>query len=472
MPMRAAEKEPVIQVRERISPWGIVVSRARFYLKGEEEMLHGLQESFGDDGTIVSRYQYAHDQEHGLCELFYEGIGVKQAEWNYANGDEHGWQRYWDPSGKLLFEGFCREGKRHSGWFEVKNISSSGIFDQCKETWTIQKWENGKKVLGSTRKVEASWSRWKPGRLPDLKHFIRWQWTSYEVESDYPFLDHMPDYQNVPLLIDFLERKHAKRWIVEHQLRALTRADFTDLRGPKGEKGATAVEQWRAWWQEAGKHRPQWQAQRGVRDADAWKLAQRDRNLPLPEAPIVIPEEYELTVNFSSGDYGGVISETLLIKRKADGAELIRRFSMRTGEQPKEERWHPFDAKDADRIVRAIGYLVDQPWLINDEADIEKRYGEAKEKDPTQESPGDLGDSIIRGRESYGEPYYPSTSYELRDAKGRLWWNADPDHWFGGNPYRFHETHLPVSGVVFPFLAKLYPEATRANEKGQAGWGK
>lgn len=469
--LRAAEDVvPPIQVRERSTPWGVVVSRDRFYMKNGEEVLHGLQEAFEVDGSPLTRFRYVHGQEHGVSEIFYDGLGVKQAEWCYAQGDENGWQRTWDPLGKVLFEGFCKDGKKQNGWFETKSVSSSGLYDQSKETWTIEQWKNGKKVPDSAREVEASWSAWQPGRLPDPQKFIRWQWRSYEIKSDYPYLDHMPDYQNVPVLFDFLEKKDAQHWIVDDQLQALTRVAFSDLRGLDGEKGTTAVEQWRAWWEEVGKHRPHWQAQRGVRDAEAWKLARRGRNLPLPEVPIVIPDEYELTVNFRSGDYDGVITETLLIKRKADGAELIRRYSTSRDEVAKEERWSPFDAKEADRLVRAIGYLVDQPWLINDEAEIEKRYQAAGKKDPTSESPGAWGDEIIKGRESYGQPYYPSTSYELRDAARKLWWNADPDQWHGGNPARFHETDLPVSGIVYPFLAALYPETTRADDKGKAGW--
>jgi len=149
---------------------------------------------------------------------------------------------------------------------------------------------------------------------------------------------------------------------------------------------------------------------------------------------------------------------------------MIRSFSTRRDGPVTEERWLPFGVKDADRVVRALGCLIDRPWLLNDEADIEKRYWAAEKKDGI-ESLGMLCDAKLKGRESYGTPYSPDVDFDLRDGAGKLWWNADPDHWHGENPERFNKSQQPVPGTVFPFLSALYPESARKNETGKPGWG-
>jgi hypothetical protein len=80
-------------------------------------------------------------------------------------------------------------------------------------------------------------------------------------------------------------------------------------------------------------------------------------------------------------------------------------------------------------------------------------------------------DGKLKGRESYGAPYYPNVEFELRDDAGKLWWTADPDRWYGANPERFNISHQPVPGTVFPFLAALFPASARRNETEKPGWG-
>jgi hypothetical protein len=231
-----------------------------------------------------------------------------------------------------------------------------------------------------------------------------------------------------------------------------------------------AAAKWREWWETIGKLRPDQQTQHGTKDPQAWNLAKKGRDLPIPAEPIVIPASYTLEVHFRSGDYGAITSETLSIHRHPEGARLTRKFSTQRDGPITEEIWLPFDEKEADRVIRAIAYLLDRPWLLNDEADIEKRYWAAEKKNPESESTGKWCDEKLKGRESYGAPYYPSVHFELRDAAGQLWWNMDPDQWYGANPERFNQTHQPVPGTIFPFLSALYPESTRAEDT--PGWVK
>jgi hypothetical protein len=357
-----------------------VVERSSFYEKDSKKVEHRLQESFSPDGTVQSRYRYSHGKEDGVSEFFYDGIGAKQSESPYKDGLEDGVSRTWDSNGKLLFEGTCKNGEQQDGWFYISNTSSSGQYDRHGESWKIVQWKDGKMVEGSEKVVETSWRTWTPGRLPDQKMFIRWTWPSYPVESSYPYMEKMPSYQDVPFLIGCFERKGKDYEEASDQLQALTRVQFGNPWLQTAPERIEATAKWRAWWDDVGKRRPELQARRGVRDADAWDLARRGRDLPIPEESQVIPEAYELNVHFSSGDYGGVTSETLTIKRSGKDAELIRSFStLRDGPVTK-ERWLPFGFKDADRVVLAIGYLIDRPWLLNDEADIEKRYWAAEKR--------------------------------------------------------------------------------------------
>lgn len=465
----AEELEPPLKVWERVTPWGTVVERLTYYEKNGEKVEHGAHESFSPDGTTLeSRIRYLHGKEDGVSEFFYDVLGTKNTEMSYVAGEAEGPIRTWAPDGKLLFEGIWKDGQEHDGWFDQKSTGGSGMFHRDSETWEIIQWKNGKMVPGSERKVEVSWRTWTPGKLPDHKMFILWNWLPYGVNSSYPFKERMPIYSDIPFLIKCFEEQSEGSHEVTNQLMALTRVQFRDFQPDPERIRATA--KWRAWWEDVGKHRPDLITERGVKDSEAWDLAQRGRNLPIPEEPLVIPETYVLEVSFSSGDYGGVTSETLTIQRNKEGAELTRKFSTKSNGPVNEERWVTFGEKEADRVVRAVGYLINRPWLLNDEADIEKRYWAAEKKDPESESMVEWHDDILKGRESYGTPYYPNVTFELRDEKGKIWWNADPDDWDGANPPRFNQTHQPVPGTVFPFLSALYPESTRSGGANKPGW--
>lgn len=432
-------------------------------------MEHGVQERFTPDGKLQWRYHYAHGKPEGVQVSYYEGLLQKQSETTYAAGEEHGLSRTWSPKGMLLFEGTSRNGMPLDGWFYEKSSSSSGGFHRQTENWTITEWKQGKKIPKSTREVKAAWRTWTPGTLPDQKLFLRWKWPEYAVDSTYPFLDHMPAYQDVPLLMEVIRKKGDGHKMAQDQLTALTRVQFGDSFLQSDEERIVASQKWNAWWEDVGKHRPEQQKEHGVRDAAAWDLVQKGRKLPMPDEPMLIPSQYVLKVTYRSGDYMGVTQETLTLKRNHEGAELIRSYSTLKDGPVTEERWTPFTIGEADKLVRALGYLIDRPWLLNDEAQIEKLYWES-EKKSEGESLGAWCAKKVKGRESYHSPYYPDVEYELRDGERRLWWNADPVRWYGANPERFNMANQPVSSTVFPFLAAHYPESARHDPAGKAGW--
>lgn len=215
--------------------------------------------------------------------------------------------------------------------------------------------KDGKKVKGSKRTVKVEWRDWKPGSLPDHGLFCRWSWSQFMRRGDYPYLNTMPSYRDVPFLIGRCAKKEEHYQVDWEQLMALTRVSFGNPWLQKDEERKVGSDHWREWWKDVGRHRPELRRKRGVRDQAAWDMVRGGRDLPVPKLAVVIPETYALTANFSSGDYGGVTSETLTIKRSQGEAELVRSFSTLRDGPVTEERWLPFGPEEADRVVRAIG---------------------------------------------------------------------------------------------------------------------
>ena len=461
---------PALKTRERVAPWGVVAGRWTYYERDGKEVLHGLEETFSAKGELIFRYRYEHGLLHGLQESFYEEIGQKESESHYVKEVEHGVFKTWAPNGELLFQGAWRDGTEWDGWFDSGSSSGSEVFHEETASWKIVQWKEGKRVAKSERTVRREYRSWEPGRLPDHRFFSRRSWAWYGIRTTYKFYGKNPTYADVPFLIEHVAKMADQDEVAYDQLMALTRMQFGIPRFLKEDERKEASEKWRKWWKEVGQHRPALRAERGVRDRTAWDLVRRGRDLPMPPEPIVLPKSYTLTVTYSSGDYDGVINEALVIRRQGKAASLVRRFSTHRRGPVREERCEPFKGEESDQLVQALGYLIDRPWLLNDEAAIEKRFsaaekaqeGKEEKSAPTFER---LGEKIV-GRESY-HVYYPNVSIELRDEQGKVWWNADPIDWHGPNPGRFNQNCQPADSTVFPFLAARYPEGKR---RGQAEW--
>ncbi|MFM7181012.1 MAG: hypothetical protein ACKO2G_06065 [Verrucomicrobiales bacterium] len=71
LPLFADDAALPIQVRERVAPWGTVVSRERFYVKEGQKVEHGLQEAYATDGKPSWKLRFLHGREHGIQEFFY-----------------------------------------------------------------------------------------------------------------------------------------------------------------------------------------------------------------------------------------------------------------------------------------------------------------------------------------------------------------------------------------------------------------
>ena len=468
VPLVGAE-DPETLTRERRSPWGTVLQRYTYYLDGEKEVRHGMSETFYADGKPLARAEHRHGKLHGTLTSYYRGLGTKASENQFREGKQHGKARDWSPQGELLFECEYRDGQAWEGRIMVRGTSSSGAMKRSREIETVG-YAGGNPIKGSERTFKTSYDDRPHERPPDIRAFIRWKWISYRIDSDYPFLEELPPREKVPFLIDWCAEGRDSRNVAHSQLVALTRVDLGEMNSDDQKERQAEIDAWRDWWKSSGHTREKLDREQGERDAEAWKLVARGRELALPEGPIALPEAYTIELRFSSGDYLGKVKERLTLKRDADGASLERVFSTRTDGPETTERWQPFSPADADRTARAIAYLIDHPWLQNDEVAIQRQLLEALEKSNGKSVPsGPAAPTELAGRESFSL-YYPSASYTMEDGDGHLWWNDDPWSWHGGNELCFNSAAQPLLSSVYPFFVSLYPESTRGDGQGQAGW--
>lgn len=463
-----ALKEPKIQTKETRAPWGVVLDRKEFYLKDDKKVLHGVEEFYSDDGAILYRTRNRHGKGNGVQEFFYED-GKKETTVEYVDDIEHGLSQTFARDGTVLFEGRWKDGSPWNGWFSFESDSSSGSRHDHKATWKIEQFKNGKKVDGSDREVSQEYRTWEPGQRPKPELFARWDRSQFAPRTDYPFLDVPPPFEKIPFMISWMAEEKGDSLTAYRQLSSLSRMDFGRPDFHRGKEKGEAIAHLRTWWEQVGKHLPALEEKRGVRDQAAWDLVQGDRNLPLPASPIVLPTTFKLEVSYGSGDYDGITSETITIARTKNGATLRRQFAHHRNARPTVQEWHPFSIEEAERVTRAMAYLIDHPWLLNDEQQIEKEFWTEKKQDQEADVFEDLNTSLIPGRESFKGPYYPNAHLELRDEKGQLWWNADPTHWWGGNPDRFNRANQAAESTVYPFLTMRYPESKMAKGE-EAGW--
>ena len=144
-------------------------------------------------------------------------------------------------------------------------------------------------------------------------------------------------------------------------------------------------------------------------------------------------------------------------------------FTLRDGPETT-QTWLPFSKEEADRFTRSIGYLIDHPWLLNDEKSINRRFWKKQQETRKKEASGPLAlTGEIRGRESY-HVYYAGSTIALKDSKGEIWWNDDPWSWYGSNESRYNDADQPFLSTVYPYMASHYPENKLHTKKDTSGW--
>ncbi|MFT4548927.1 MAG: hypothetical protein ACI9UA_006165 [Pseudoalteromonas tetraodonis] len=81
-----------------------------------------------------------------------------------------------------------------------------------------------------------------------MRAFVRWDWISYQINSDYLFLDVLPPREKVPFLIDWCVKKGDHIGVAHSQLVTMTRVNFGEMRHSDKKKRDAEIDAWRKWW--------------------------------------------------------------------------------------------------------------------------------------------------------------------------------------------------------------------------------
>jgi hypothetical protein len=292
---------------------------------------------------------------------------------------------------------------------------------------------------------------------------LRWKRYSYEILSSYPYLKELPEWSKIPTLLEWIgkDSDDAGTDIAYSQLIALSRADFGHPKRPPA--GGLPVETvnyhktqrsnaWARWWEFVGKTYEERLRARGRQNPEAWKLVSRDKTQPLPDYKVTIPDEWVLKTTYRAGDYGGVQTESLTLRRSKEKATLIRALRKSTKGRLEWEQWQPLTLEQADNFAFAMAYAIDNPWLLK-----------------PKPNEGFVGN--VEGRNL--TIYYPSFRYELADQNGNIWWNDDPWHWHGAE--NVEDNFMDAAGVLGSVCLLLWrtfpdPSSTNAVMSNIAGW--
>ena len=273
---------------------------------------------------------------------------------------------------------------------------------------------------------------------------IRWQRYTYGINSSYPYLNELPTWSNIPVLLEWINRESgdAGTEVAYTQVVALSRADFKHPQHPPagGLPKETVKyyqsdrsEAWARWWKSVGQNHGERLRTAGRQNAEAWKLVTGDKTRNLPDYKIVIPDEWTLKTSYRAGDYGGRQTESLTLRRSKEKATLIRALRKSTTDPLEWERWEPLTTEQADNFAFAMAYAIDKPWLLK-----------SKRDNNTQKK--------IEGRNL--TVYYPDFRYEFADMDGSIWWNDDPWSWYGGDSF------MDISGLgsVCRLIWRTFPD--------------
>jgi hypothetical protein len=287
--------------------------------------------------------------------------------------------------------------------------------------------------------------------------YCRWNRSGHIGLNSYPFINEAPSLSQIPLLFDWIESRKSESYDVPYcQLMALSRVDFrkpalwdseplfdnTEFDDVQGLEG------WKRWWSSIGQTLEKRLRSGGRRNPAAWKLVAPDRPDAIPSAPVTIPDEWLLRTWFSGGDYAGVTTESLCLRRTAKRATLIRASRRSTHGKVEWEQWLPLTTEQADNFAFATAYVIDQPWTVLDAS--------VRQAPPRLEG---RGLSV----------YYPKFRYEFADRNGDLWWNDDPWKWYANRSGRDALQVMPQGyGSVCVLLARTFPDASSTNNA--VGW--
>src|SRR5262249_22052069 len=150
-----------------------------------------------------------------------------------------------------------------------------------------------------------------------------------------------------------------------------------------------------------------------------------------------------LRTTYRAGDYGGVQTESLTLRRSKDKATLIRALRKSTRGPLEWEQWQPLTIEQADNFAFAVAYAIDNPLLMK----------------PRRE---DAAFKKLEGRSL--TLYYPDFRYEFSDLDDRIWWNDDPWNWHGSKSTDESFMHAAgLLGSVCLLVWRTFPETAPTN---------
>ena len=300
-------------------------------------------------------------------------------------------------------------------------------------------------------------------RPPEYQGLYRWLRYGYEINSSYPYLKELPEWSKIPNLLEWMNRENDDAGIeVAHsQLVALSRADFGHpKRPPAGGLPADRLnyhrnqrsEAWAQWWESVGKNYGERLHTKGRQNPEAWKLVTRDSAQPLPGYKVTIPDEWVLRTTYRAGDWDGMQSESLTLRRSKEKATLTRTLRKSTRGRLEWERWEPLTLEQADTFAFALAYVIDNPWLLK---------------------PKSSGGLPLRLEGRNLTRYHAGFRYEFADLGGNLWWNDDPWHWYGAQDSEGNFMRADgILGSVCLLLWRTFPDnsSTNVSRADSGGW--
>jgi hypothetical protein len=295
--------------------------------------------------------------------------------------------------------------------------------------------------------------KWKHSPPPaNYRKFLRWHRYPYSIASSYPDLRQLPEWSEIPTVLNWVNSggTHAGVGVAYSQLLAMSRANFGQAGRPLSVLSAKALayhnagcsNRWENWWQAVGKPYPERLKTRGRTNSEAWKIVSRDNPEPVPDYPVAIPEAWTIRAFYRAGDYDGVQTEALTLRRSSTNATLIRSRRRSTRGPISWEEWQTITVKEADDFGFAIAYAIDNPWLLKapkQDADNRKR-------------------TKVEGRDI--SLYYGSFRYMFSDGSDNVWWNDDPTRWYGADEVEGGFLNAPGNlGPVCLLLWRTFPDS-------------
>lgn len=290
--------------------------------------------------------------------------------------------------------------------------------------------------------------------------YSKWERLPYEVDTEYPYTDALPGLERFGELLELAEadkvNERTGREILLSQLATLSRCQFDIYPANKAESPhyENTIIKYREWWERYGKGLARDLLKKGKRYPAEWRTLMLSPSLECPNYPLLLPEEWSMTVSFRSGDYGGIVTEDMSFKVSPEKCSLVRVFTTHTGAPKQREEWKGFTYAEAQGFLAALIYLIDNPWLVEEGESVVEIKGQP---------------SHVMGRPEEWSVYYPSVDWTgVLDKEGKVIIDGAVDHWDTVNHEAAPLTSYQGLGIPFDLANKRFP--TKDYDPERARW--